>query len=94
MPFIVAQYERAARNATGRRFSTASRSMPRTAYLLDQFIETGNQSARPTHMAAPVEKPGRDCCSRVAEALMPIWGPDRIGGAHLSDGQVERYRRR
>jgi N-ethylmaleimide reductase len=50
-------------------------------YLLDQFIETG-ANRRSDAYGGPVENRSR-LLFEVAEALMRIWGPDRIG-VHLS----------
>ncbi|MEH2488746.1 alkene reductase [Bradyrhizobium sp. AZCC 2230] len=76
MPYIVAQYERAARNAQAADFDGVEIHAA-NGYLLDQFIETGT-NRRTDAYGGPVENRAR-LLFEVAEALMPIWGPDRIG---------------
>jgi N-ethylmaleimide reductase len=76
MPFIVAQYERAARNAQAADFDGVEIHAA-NGYLLDQFIETGT-NRRTDAYGGPVENRAR-LLFEAAEALMPIWGPDRIG---------------
>ncbi|MET3970613.1 alkene reductase [Bradyrhizobium sp. S3.9.1] len=76
MPYIVAQYERAARNAQAADFDGVEIHAA-NGYLLDQFIETGTNRRTDTY-GGPVENRAR-LLFEVAEALMPIWGPDRIG---------------
>src|SRR3981189_1098645 len=76
MPYIVAQYERAARNARAADFDGVEIHAA-NGYLLDQFIETGT-NRRADAYGGPVENRAR-LLFEVAEALMPIWGPDRIG---------------
>ena len=76
MPYIVRQYERAARNAQTADFDGVEIHAA-NGYLLDQFIETGT-NRRTDAYGGPVENRAR-LLFEVAEALMPIWGPDRIG---------------
>jgi N-ethylmaleimide reductase len=76
MPYIVAQYERAARNARAADFDGVEIHAA-NGYLLDQFIETGT-NRRTDAYGGSVENRAR-LLFEVAEALMPIWGPDRIG---------------
>jgi N-ethylmaleimide reductase len=76
MPYIVAQYQRAARNAQAADFDGVEIHAA-NGYLLDQFIETGT-NRRTDAYGGPVENRAR-LLFEVAEALMPIWGPDRIG---------------
>jgi N-ethylmaleimide reductase len=76
MPYIVGQYERAARNAQAAEFDGVEIHAA-NGYLLDQFIETGTNQ-RTDAYGGPVENRAR-LLLEVAEALIPIWGPDRIG---------------
>jgi N-ethylmaleimide reductase len=76
IPYIVAQYERAARNAQTADFDGVEIHAA-NGYLLDQFIQTGT-NRRTDVYGGPVENRAR-LLFEVAEALMPIWGPDRIG---------------
>jgi N-ethylmaleimide reductase len=76
MPYIVAQYQRAARNAETADFDGVEIHAA-NGYLLDQFIETGT-NRRADAYGGPVENRAR-LLFEIAEALMPIWGPDRIG---------------
>ncbi|WP_244640392.1 alkene reductase [Devosia pacifica] len=76
MPYIVAQYERAARNAQAAGFDGVEIHAA-NGYLLDQFLETGT-NRRTDSYGGPVENRTR-LLVEVAEALMRIWGPDRIG---------------
>lgn len=76
MPYIVRQYERAARNAQTADFDGVEIHAA-NGYLLDQFIETGTNRRTDAYGGA-VENRAR-LLFEVAEALMPIWGPDRIG---------------
>src|ERR1700726_2617839 len=77
MPYIVAQYERAAVNAQAADFDGVEIHAA-NGYLLDQFIETGTNHRTDTY-GGPVENRTR-LLFEGAEALTPIWGPDRIGG--------------
>jgi N-ethylmaleimide reductase len=76
MPYIVAQYQRAARNAQAADFDGVEIHAA-NGYLLDQFIET-DTNRRTDAYGGPVENRAR-LLFEVSEALMPIWGPDRIG---------------
>jgi N-ethylmaleimide reductase len=76
MPYVVRQYERAAKNAQAADFDGVE-IHGANGYLLDQFIETGT-NRRSDAYGGPVENRAR-LLLEVAEALMPIWGPDRIG---------------
>src|SRR4029453_4607212 len=77
MPYILAQYERAARNAQAADFDGVEIHAA-NGYLLDQFIETGTNRRTDTY-GGPVENRTR-LLFEVAEALMRIWGPDPLGG--------------
>src|ERR1700716_4207807 len=76
MPYVVRQYERAARNAQGADFDGVEIHAA-NGYLLDQFIQTGT-NRRTDAYGGPVENRAR-LLFEIAEALTPIWGPDRIG---------------
>jgi N-ethylmaleimide reductase len=76
MPYIVRQYERAAKNARDTDFDGVE-IHGANGYLLDQFIETGTNRRTDTY-GGPVENRTR-LLFEIAEALTPIWGPDRIG---------------
>jgi N-ethylmaleimide reductase len=76
IPYLVRQYERAARNAQAADFDGVEIHAA-NGYLLDQFIETGT-NRRTDSYGGPVENRTR-LLFEVAEALTPIWGPDRIG---------------
>src|ERR1700736_221068 len=76
MPYIVAQYERAARNAQAADFDGVEIHAA-NGYLLDQFIETGTNRRTDTY-GGPVENRTR-LLFEIAEALTRIWGPDRVG---------------
>jgi N-ethylmaleimide reductase len=76
IPYVVAQYERAARNALAAGFDGVEIHAA-NGYLLDQFIETGT-NRRTDSYGGPVENRAR-LLNEVVEALVRIWGPDRIG---------------
>jgi N-ethylmaleimide reductase len=76
LPYVVAQYERAARNAQAAEFDGVEIHAA-NGYLLDQFIETGTNRRTDAYGGA-VENRTR-LLIEVAEAVMRIWGPDRIG---------------
>jgi N-ethylmaleimide reductase len=76
IPYLIGQYERAARNAQAADFDGVEIHAA-NGYLLDQFIETGT-NRRTDSYGGPVENRTR-LLFEVAEALIPIWGPDRIG---------------
>jgi N-ethylmaleimide reductase len=76
IPYVVAQYVRAARNAQAADFDGVEIHAA-NGYLLDQFIETGTNRRTDTY-GGPVENRTR-LLFEIAEALTPVWGPDRIG---------------
>jgi N-ethylmaleimide reductase len=76
IPYLVAQYERAAKNARDADFDGVEIHAA-NGYLLDQFIETGTNRRTDTY-GGPVENRTR-LLFEIAEALTPVWGPDRIG---------------
>ena len=76
IPYLVAQYERAAKNAQAADFDGIEIHAA-NGYLLDQFIETGTNRRTDTY-GGSVENRTR-LLFEIAEALIPIWGPDRIG---------------
>src|ERR1700730_4655616 len=76
IPYLVGQYERAARNALAADFDGVEIHAA-NGYLLDQFIETGTNRRTDTYCRL-VENRTR-LLFEIAEALTPIWGPDRIG---------------
>jgi N-ethylmaleimide reductase len=76
MPYIVGQYERAARNAQDADFDGVEIHAA-NGYLLDQFIETGT-NRRTDAYGGPVENRTR-LLFEIVEALTRIWGPDRVG---------------
>jgi N-ethylmaleimide reductase len=76
MPYIVGQYERAARNAQDADFDGVEIHAA-NGYLLDQFIETGT-NRRTDAYGGPVENRTR-LLLEIVEALTRIWGPDRVG---------------
>ena len=76
IPYVVVQYERAARNAQTADFDGVEIHAA-NGYLLDQFIQTGTNRRTDAYGGA-VENRAR-LLLEIAEALMPIWGPDRIG---------------
>jgi N-ethylmaleimide reductase len=76
IPYLVGQYERAAKNAQAADFDGVEIHAA-NGYLLDQFIETGT-NRRTDSYGGPVENRTR-LLFEVADALTPIWGPDRIG---------------
>jgi N-ethylmaleimide reductase len=76
MPFVVRQYQRAARNAQAADFDGVE-IHGANGYLLGQFIEAGTNRRKDSY-GGPVENRMR-LLLEVAEALTPIWGPDRIG---------------
>jgi N-ethylmaleimide reductase len=76
MPYVVRQYERAAKNAQDADFDGVEIHAA-NGYLLDQFIESGTNRRHDAYGGA-VDNRSR-LLFEVAEALTPIWGPDRIG---------------
>jgi N-ethylmaleimide reductase len=85
MPYIVRQYQRAARNAQAADFDGIEIHAA-NGYLLDQFIETGTNK-RDDAYGGSVENRAR-LLFEIAEVLMPIWGPDRIGVRLSPFGQL------
>lgn len=76
MPYVVAQYVRAARNGRDAEFDGVEIHAA-NGYLLDQFIESGT-NRRSDAYGGSAENRSR-LLFEVLEALIPIWGPDRIG---------------
>jgi N-ethylmaleimide reductase len=76
MPYVVAQYERAAKNAQAAQFDGVEIHAA-NGYLIDQFIESGT-NRRTDLYGGSVENRAR-LLFEIVEALVPIWGPDRIG---------------
>jgi N-ethylmaleimide reductase len=76
MPYIVAQYERAARNAQAAQFDGIE-IHGANGYLLDQFLESGT-NRRADLYGGSIENRAR-LLLEVAEAVAAIWGPDRLG---------------
>jgi N-ethylmaleimide reductase len=76
MPYIVRQYLRASINAQDADFDGIEIHAA-NGYLLDQFIESSTNK-RTDAYGGTVENRGR-LLFEVVEALIPIWGPDRIG---------------
>jgi N-ethylmaleimide reductase len=76
MPYVVAQYVRAARNAVASDFDGVEIHAA-NGYLLDQFIESGTNRRTDAYRGA-VENRSRLLFETV-EALTPVWGADRIG---------------
>ena len=76
IPYVVAQYVRAAGNALTADFDGVEIHAA-NGYLLDQFIESGT-NRRTDSYGGPVENRTR-LLFEIAEALMTVWGPDRVG---------------
>ncbi|MVT64867.1 alkene reductase [Bradyrhizobium pachyrhizi] len=76
MPYLVAQYERAARNAQSAEFDGIE-IHGANGYLIDQFIESGT-NRRTDAYGGPIANRSR-LLFEIAEALIRIWGADRIG---------------
>jgi N-ethylmaleimide reductase len=76
IPYVVGQYERAARNAQAAEFDGVEIHAA-NGYLLDQFMESSTNHRTDTY-GGSVENRTR-LVLEVAEALSRIWGPDRIG---------------
>jgi N-ethylmaleimide reductase len=76
MPYVVAQYARAAKNAQAANFDGIEIHSA-NGYLLDQFINS-KTNQRTDNYGGSVQNRAR-LLFEVAEALSPIWGPDRIG---------------
>ena len=76
MPYIVAQYERAAINARTADFDGVEIHAA-NGYLLDEFIQSGTNQ-RTDAYGGSVENRAR-LLFEITETLIRIWGPDRIG---------------
>jgi N-ethylmaleimide reductase len=76
IPYLVGQYVRAGRNAQDADFDGVEIHAA-NGYLLDQFIETGTNRRTDTY-GGPAENRTR-LLFEIVEALITIWGPDRIG---------------
>jgi N-ethylmaleimide reductase len=76
LPYVVDQYVRAARNAQAADFDGVEIHAA-NGYLLDQFIETGTNRRADTYGGSVENRTW--LLFEVAEALTPIWGPDRVG---------------
>lgn len=76
IPYLIRQYERAARNAEAAGFDGIEIHAA-NGYLLDQFGSSGT-NRRSDLYGGPVENRARLLMEAV-EAIIPIWGPDRIG---------------
>jgi N-ethylmaleimide reductase len=76
MPYIVAQYVRAARNAVAADFDGVEIHAA-NGYLLDQFIESGTN--RRTDAYGGIVENRTRLLFEIVEALTSVWGPDRIG---------------
>jgi len=76
MPYIVGQYQRAAKNAQTANFDGVE-IHGANGYLIDQFINS-KTNQRTDLYGGPVENRAR-LLFEIAEALSPIWGPDRVG---------------
>jgi len=76
IPYLVGQYERAARNARAADFDGVEIHAA-NGYLLDQFIQTGTNRRTDTYGGSVAHR--TRLLFEVAEALTTIWGPDRIG---------------
>jgi N-ethylmaleimide reductase len=76
MPYVIAQYLRAARNAQTARFDGVEIHAA-NGYLLDQFISSGTNH-RTDIYGASVQNRTR-LLFEVVEGLAPVWSPDRMG---------------
>src|SRR5258708_33341729 len=85
IPYIVGQYERAARNAQAADFDGVEIHAA-NGYLLDQFIETGTNKRTDVYGGSVENR--RRLLFQVAQALMPIWGPDPLGLPLLATGRL------
>jgi N-ethylmaleimide reductase len=80
MPYLVRQYERAARNAMKAGFDGVE-VHGANGYLLDQFLCTGT-NRRTDEYGGPVENRAR-LLLEVVDAVVQVWGADAVG-ARLS----------
>jgi N-ethylmaleimide reductase len=88
MPYVVAQYVRAAKNAVAADFDGVE-SHAANGYLLDQFIESGT-NRRTDAYGGTVENRAR-LLIEIVEALADLGtGPHRR--SHVPDGKIERHR--
>jgi N-ethylmaleimide reductase len=76
IPYLIGQYERAAKNAQAAHFDGVEIHAA-NGYLLDQFIETGTNQRTDAYGGSVANR--TQLLFEAAEALLPIWGPDRIG---------------
>ncbi|MCK1367317.1 alkene reductase [Bradyrhizobium sp. 62] len=76
MPYLIKQYERAARNAEAAKFDGIEIHAA-NGYLIDQFIESGT-NRRSDAYGGSVQHRAR-LLLEITEALIPILGADRIG---------------
>lgn len=76
MPYLVQQYARAARNALAAKFDGVE-VHGANGYLIDQFINSSTNHRTDAYGGA-VEHRAR-LLMEVIEAVMEVWGPDRVG---------------
>jgi N-ethylmaleimide reductase len=76
IPYLIGQYERAAKNAQAADFDGVEIHAA-NGYLLDQFIETSTNQRTDAYGGSVANR--TQLLFEAAEALLPIWGPDRIG---------------
>jgi len=76
MPYVIAQYTRAARNAREAGFDGVE-VHGANGYLLDQFLESGT-NRRDDAYGGPVENRAR-LLLEVVDAVAAVWGGDRVG---------------
>jgi N-ethylmaleimide reductase len=76
IPYLIGQYERAAKNAQAADFDGVEIHAA-NGYLLDQFIETGTNQRTDAYGGSVANR--TQLLLEAVEALIPIWGPDRIG---------------
>ncbi|SDY65007.1 alkene reductase [Nitrosomonas sp. Nm33] len=76
MPYLVRQFERAARNALSAGFDGVE-VHGANGYLLDQFINSGTNQRNDSY-GGPIENRAR-LLLEVVDAVCEIYGPDRVG---------------
>lgn len=76
MPYLIGQYERAAKNAQSAGFDGIEIHSA-NGYLIDQFLETRTNRRTDTYGGAVANR--ARLLLEIVEALVPIWGADRIG---------------
>ena len=76
LPYVIAQYVRAARNAQDADFDGVEIHAA-NGYLLDQFIQSGTNQ-RTDAYGGQVANRAR-LLFEITEALIPVWGADRVG---------------